>query len=79
MFVLGAFKYIHTTKLWLFTYLALRDPPFRRGVFSCVRIWQEIWPKAWQMISAQVNSKQRFVCLHNETNGPVVAWCQYDF
>lgn len=79
MFVLGPFKYTHTSKLWLFTYLALREPPLRSDVFSCVTIWQENWPKAWRMISAQVSSKQRFVCLHNETNGPVVARCQYGF
>ncbi len=35
---------IHTTKLWLFTYLASRDPPLKnKGIFCCVRIWREIW------------------------------------
>lgn len=81
VFVLGPFRHIHTTELWFC--LALRDPPptpppQKRCLQLCQNLAGNLAKSLWQMISTQVSSNRRFVCLHNETNWargcPVPVW-----
>lgn len=63
----GPFKHAH---LWVRVDLAFTDPLLGRGVFSCVRIWQEVG--IGRRSRPRVKSKRRFstVC----TMKQMVSW-----
>lgn len=62
--------FVSGPQLWVFVDLALTGPLPGRGVFSCVRIWQEVG--VGRRSRAQVESKRRFstVC----TMKQMVSW-----
>lgn len=45
-----------------------RPSPQKRRLQLCQNLAGNLAKSFWQMISTQVSSEQRFVCLHNETN-----------